>query len=89
MFFEKYPYLQNVYKANKEEKGIVTDINRERQKGREKPKGEYFLRYTKNAISEADIWQVYNLTREVESVFRILKTDLDIRPIYHQKDAYI
>lgn len=72
-----------------EDKGIVTDISWERQKAREKPKGEYFLRYTKTAISEDDIWQVYNLTREVESVFRILKTDLDIRPVYHQKDAYI
>ncbi len=25
----------------------------------------------------------------MEAVFRTLKTDLDIRPIYHQKDTYI
>jgi len=29
------------------------------------------------------------MTRDVEAVFRCLKTDLDIRPIYHQKDEYI
>jgi transposase len=33
--------------------------------------------------------QFYNMTRDVEAVFRCLKTDLDIRPIYHQKDEYI
>jgi len=31
----------------------------------------------------------YNLTRDVEAVFRCLKTDLDIRPIYHQLDEFI
>ena len=71
------------------EKGIVTDIKWERKKEREKPKGEYFLRYTKNAISEDKIWDAYNQTRDVEAVFRCLKTDLDIRPIYHQKDEFI
>ena len=71
------------------EKGIVTDINWKRKKEREKPKGIYFLRYTKNAIEEDKIWDAYNMTRDVESVFRCLKTDLDIRPIYHQKDKYI
>ncbi|MEE9372420.1 MAG: hypothetical protein V3V00_05140 [Saprospiraceae bacterium] len=40
-------------------------------------------------IKENQIWDIYNLTRDVESVFRCLKTDLDIRPIYHQKDKYI
>ena len=82
-------WLYDIKYTEDNEKGIVTDISWERQKTREKPKGEYFLRYTKTAISEDDIWQVYNLTREVESVFRTLKTDLDIRPVYHQKDAYI
>jgi len=47
------------------------------------------LRYTHEAISEADIWEIYNMTRDIEAVFRTLKTDLDIRPVYHQKDAFI
>ncbi len=40
-------------------------------------------------MQEKEIWDIYNLTREVEACFRILKTDLNIRPIHHQKDAYI
>jgi hypothetical protein len=33
-------------------------------------------------------WQIYNVIREVESTFRVLKTDLDLRPIYHKTDQY-
>jgi len=69
--------------------GIITDITWQRIREREKPKGEYFLRYIKTTICESDIWNIYNLTRDVEAVFRCLKTDLDIRPIYHQKDEFI
>ena len=32
------------------------------------------------------MWQFYNTIREIEATFRVLKTDLDLRPIYHQKD---
>jgi len=35
---------------------------------------------------EVVIWNVYNTIREVESTFRTLKTDLDLRPIYHKND---
>lgn len=85
----KVGHLYQINYVEDAEKGIVTDINWKRIKDKERPKGEYFLRYTKNAISEDKIWDAYNLTREVEAVFRCLKTDLNIRPIYHQKDAYI
>lgn len=85
----KIGWLYDIKYTEDKEKGIITDITWERIKERERPKGEYFLRYTKTAVKEGDIWQIYNLTRDVEAVFRTLKTDLDIRPIYHQKDAYI
>lgn len=82
-------WLYDIKYTEDKEKGIVTDITWKRIKEREKPKGEYFLRYTQATVSENDIWQVYNLTRSVEAVFRCLKTDLDIRPIYHQIDEFI
>jgi hypothetical protein len=85
----KIGWLYDIKYTEDKEKGIVTDINWHRVKEREKPKGEYFLRYTNNTISEAEIWDVYNMTRDVEAVFKCLKTDLRIRPIHHQKDKYI
>ena len=36
--------------------------------------------------SQEMLWQFYNTIREIEATFRVLKTDLDLRPIYHQKD---
>ena len=48
--------------------------------------GVYFLRTTLEADSEELLWQCYNIIREIEATFRVLKTDLDLRPIYHQKD---
>ncbi len=39
--------------------------------------------------TENQLWDIYNTIREVESTFRCLKTDLQIRPIHHQKDERI
>jgi len=47
--------------------------------------GTYFLR-TSLPMSEELTWMVYNIIREIEYSFRTLKTDLDLRPIYHKKD---
>jgi transposase len=38
-------------------------------------------------MSEELIWMIYNIIREIENSFRTLKTDLDLRPIYHKKDS--
>jgi hypothetical protein len=48
--------------------------------------GIYFLRTSLEGNSEEMLWQFYNTIREIEATFRILKTDLDLRPIYHKKD---
>ena len=48
--------------------------------------GVYFLRTSLEANTEGIVWQFYNTIREIEATFRTLKTDLDLRPIYHKKD---
>jgi len=87
--FSKVAKLYKIEYIEDAKKGIVVDIIWTKQKEKEKPKGEYFIRYSMKNLSETQIWDVYNLTRDVESSFRCLKTDLNIRPIHHQKDAYI
>ena len=52
----------------------------------DKEAGVYFIRCSQNQLTEELIWEIYNILREIESTFRCLKTDLDIRPIHHQKD---
>jgi len=48
--------------------------------------GKYLLRTTLNLQNEKTQWIIYNAIREIETTFRILKTDLDLRPIYHKTD---
>jgi len=87
--FSKVAKLYKIEYVEDADKGVITDIKWSRLPQKEKPKGEYFLRYSREKLSEKEIWDVYNLTREVESSFRCLKTDLNIRPIHHQKNEYI
>jgi hypothetical protein len=47
--------------------------------------GVYFLS-TSLKDENRILWDSYNIIREVESTIRILKTDLDLRPIFHHKD---
>ena len=48
--------------------------------------GVYFLRTNLQVKDEVILWKIYNTIREIESTFRSLKTDLDLRPIYHKND---
>jgi hypothetical protein len=47
--------------------------------------GIYFLRTSLEAKTEDFLWECYNTIREIEATFRIIKNDLDLRPIYYQK----
>jgi transposase len=35
------------------------------------------------------MWDIYNAIREIESSFRCLKTDLDLRPNFHKTDSAV
>ncbi len=48
--------------------------------------GTYFLRTNVPRLDEKATWEYYNLIREIEATNRQLKTDLQLRPIHHQKD---
>ena len=52
----------------------------------DKDSGKYFLRTNIDSLDEKTTWDYYNLTREIECTNRQLKLDLNLRPIYHQKD---
>ena len=70
---------------NVDENKTVVDIIYEQSKPATEA-GVYFIRSSQNQLTEELIWDIDNILREIESTFRCLKTDLDIRPIHHQKD---
>jgi len=84
---QKYPSISKLFKIELkvDNNKTVTDILYEQTKVGE-AEGVYFIRCSQNQLTEELIWEIYNILREVESTFRCLKADLDIRPIHHQKD---
>jgi len=48
--------------------------------------GVYFLRTSIKENEETLVWTIYNCIRNIESSFRTLKTDLDLRPVFHKSD---
>ena len=51
--------------------------------------GTYFVRTSISAEDEALLWKVYRTVGEIESIFRTLKSDLNFRPVFHQKEINI
>ena len=47
--------------------------------------GVYCLRSNETDWSEAKLWRTYTLLTDLEAVFRALKSELGLRPIYHRK----
>jgi hypothetical protein len=84
---QKYPSISKLYtiELKADENKTATDIIYEQSKP-EKEAGVYFIRSSQNQLTEELIWEIYNILHEIENTFRCLKTDLDIRPIHHQKD---
>ncbi len=90
---ERYPsiarYYQITYLPNEEKPSQMLKVNRSIKDitAIDKNTGVYFLRTNVRTFGEQTTWDYYNLIREIECTNRQLKTDLNLRPIYHQKDA--
>jgi hypothetical protein len=90
---ERYPSVQQYYviEVSVDEKTkVATEITWKKDEDRHHDKsdslGIYFLRTNMNVSDEVIVWNIYNTIREIENTFRTLKTDLDLRPIYHKND---
>jgi len=87
---EKYSSTHQYYEITVSDngKGTATHLALEKKTGvtSDDKAGIYFLRTSLNGKEEQTLWMIYNLIREIEYTFRVLKTDLDLRPVYHKTD---
>jgi transposase len=90
---EKYPSVGQYYNIEvtaDEKTNNATEISWQKDpikyEARIESLGIYFLRTNMNVNDEVFVWDIYNTIREIENAFRTLKTDLDLRPIYHKND---
>lgn len=75
-------YTINVTKDDSEKK--IVDIAWQR-KDDDAQVGVYCLRTSRSDLDEKSIWQTYIMLTDIESAFRSMKTELGMRPVYHQK----
>ena len=64
-------------------------LNRQKLRKTRRGEGTYLLRTNLVAETPEELWKQYIVLTEVEQAFKELKNDLDIRPVYHQKDDRI
>ena len=87
---QKYPSVHRYYDitVTDDGNGTATGVSCAHKKGDDpdKREGIYFIRTSLKGTNERTLWLIYNTIREIESAFRVLKTDLDLRPIYHKTD---
>jgi transposase len=64
-------------------------LNRKKLRQARRGEGTYLLRTNLTAGNPEELWQQYIVLTEIEQAFKELKNDLDIRPVYHQRDDRI
>lgn len=88
---ERYPAVNKYYKVDiKVKDGRIKDLTWQRKPLRgPSNEGVYFIRTNLKQVEEKMVWDIYNTIRGVESTFRVLKTDLHLRPVFHRKDDHM
>ncbi|MBL7225224.1 MAG: IS1634 family transposase [Desulfobacteraceae bacterium] len=79
-----HTYKVTVEKDNKTDK--AKNITWSRKKT-EKTSGVYCLRTDRKDLNEQQIWDIYTMLTDIEDAFRCMKSELGLRPIYHQKEV--
>jgi transposase len=85
---EKYKLVSHLYKITVE-KDSETDKAKNitwSHKKTEKTTGIYCLRTDRKDLNEQQIWDIYTMLTDIEDAFRCMKSELGLRPIYHQKE---
>ncbi|MGX8721030.1 MAG: IS1634 family transposase, partial [Eubacteriales bacterium] len=75
----------------KKEKAVAMEWKRKEESIAERKKfhGKYVLLTSLDENDEVNVWKFYNVIRTVEETFHTLKSDLDMRPVYHKSDGGI
>lgn len=69
-----------------EENGYGTEIIWKYNAEKEKRFGEYIIRTSRSDLAEVDISGIHRTLTMIEAAFEWLKSDLGLRPNFHQKD---
>jgi len=65
------------------------EMKKDREAWRDLREGAYMLRTNLQADSAEQMWSMYMQLTEAEASFRALKSELSIRPLFHQKESRV
>jgi hypothetical protein len=65
---------------------LIVQENKEWSRWTERSAGCYLLRSNVANWTEEELWRTYIQLTEAEAAFRIQKSDLSIRPVWHQRE---
>jgi transposase len=89
----RYPQVADLYQIDLVDHGGVLKLEWKRIEGRadwqKAREGAYLLRTNLQADTAEQLWEKYIQLTEVEAAFRVLKSELRIRPFFHQLERRI
>src|SRR6202162_2658851 len=68
---------------------LLWEMKKDREAWRDLREGAYMLRTNLQANSAEQMWSMYMQLTEAEASFRALKSELSIRPLFHQKEPRV
>jgi transposase len=88
-----HPQVADLYQVGvKEQSGHLSvewSAKEGQQQWRQTREGAYLLRTNLTATTASELWEKYMQLTEVEAAFRALKTELSIRPLFHQLERRV
>jgi transposase len=89
----RHPQVNDLYtielRQTAEGTRLFWEVKKDRQAWRESREGAYMLRTNLKAETAEELWAKYMQLTEAEASFRALKSELSIRPLFHQKEPRV
>jgi transposase len=89
----RHPQVNDLYDVELKETAegvrLFWQIKEDRKNWRESREGAYLLRTNLQAETAEQLWSKYMQLTEAEAAFRALKSELSIRPLFHQLESRV
>ena len=89
----RHPSVNDLYDVSLRENGegvrLFWQIREDRKTWRTAREGAYLLRTNLQADTAEQLWSKYMQLTEAEASFRVLKSELSIRPLFHQLESRV
>jgi transposase len=89
----RHPSVNDLYEVSLRDTAegvrLFWQIKPDRKKWRESREGAYLLRTNLQAGTAEELWSKYMQLTEAEACFRALKSELSIRPLFHQLEPRV